>query len=76
MNGFDFLTALRQEPAWQDIPVVVVTAMDLTAEDRARLNGHVHNVLQKGTYSREQLLTEVRGLVAASVGAAATADEA
>jgi len=56
MDGFAFLEALRQQDAWRSIPVVVVTAKDLTPEDRQRLNGYVEQILQKGAYSREELL--------------------
>jgi CheY-like chemotaxis protein len=66
MNGFDFLDALRGNPDWRGIPVVVLTAMDLTAEDRRRLNGEVERILQKGASAREQLLSEI-GRVLASV---------
>ena len=48
MDGFAFLEALRQQDAWRSIPVVVVTAKDLTPEDRRRLNGYVERTLQKG----------------------------
>ena len=48
--------------------MVVITAKDLTAEDRERLNGSVVRILQKGAYGREELLAEVRALVAASIG--------
>ena len=58
---------MRQRPEWRSIPIVVVTAKDLTAEDRRRLNGSVQRVLQKGAMSREALLAEVRVLVTASV---------
>jgi hypothetical protein len=47
--------------------VVVITAKDLTPDDRQRLNGYVARILQKGTYSREELLREVRDLVAVRV---------
>jgi signal transduction histidine kinase/DNA-binding response OmpR family regulator len=59
MDGFTFIEALRQNEAWRAIPVVVVTAKDLTAEDRARLNGQVQQVLHKGSYSRDELLREM-----------------
>ena len=62
-----FAERLRAEPAWRTIPVLVVTAKDLTPEERLRLNGWVEQVLQKGAYSREELLAEVRALVRASV---------
>ena len=39
MDGFDFITELRANPAWQDIPVVVVTAKDVSEDERRRLNG-------------------------------------
>ena len=39
---------------------MVLTAKDLTDEDRRRLNGHVEAILQKGAYTREELLDEVR----------------
>jgi PAS domain S-box-containing protein len=67
MDGFAFLEALRQQDAWRSIPVVVVTAIDLTPEDRQRLNGYVEQILQKGAYSREELLHEIYHLVAACV---------
>ena len=67
MDGFAFLEALRQQDAWRSIPVVVVTAKDLTPEDRRRLNGYVERILQKGAYSHEELLREIHNLVAAYV---------
>lgn len=65
MDGFAFVEALRQHDAWRSIPIVVITAKDLTAADLQRLNGGVEQILQKGAYSREQLLREVCQLVAA-----------
>jgi signal transduction histidine kinase/CheY-like chemotaxis protein len=67
MDGFEFVAEFRRHQAWRDVPIVVVTAKDLSREDRDRLNGYVQRILQKGAYSREQLLAEVRDLVAASV---------
>jgi CheY-like chemotaxis protein len=67
LDGFAFIEALHQQDAWRSIPVVVVTAKDLTPEDRQRLNGYVEQILQKGAYSREALLTEIRDFVAACV---------
>jgi len=67
MDGFEFTAEFRRHEAWRTIPVVVVTARDLSREDRERLNGHVQKILQKGAYGREALLAEVRELVATSV---------
>ncbi len=67
MNGFDFLRELRRNQNWRMIPVIILTAKDLTVEERAQLKGNVEMVFQKGDYSRERLLEEVRDLVKASV---------
>ena len=64
MDGFGFLAAMRARPEWRHIPVIVVTAKDLTGEDRARLNGMVEDVLEKNTYTREDLMKHVREAVA------------
>jgi CheY-like chemotaxis protein len=66
MDGFEFLVELRRNDAWREIPVIVLTAKDLSVEDRERLNGSVARILQKGAYGREALLAEVRALVAAA----------
>jgi CheY-like chemotaxis protein len=60
MDGFDFAAALRRLDAWRETPILVMTAMDVSAEDRLRLNGHVLGILQKGTYSRDALLDQIR----------------
>jgi CheY-like chemotaxis protein len=67
MDGFQFLDGVRQQDAWRSIPVIVITAKELTPEDRQRLNGSVEKILQKGAYSREELIGEVRNLVTASM---------
>ena len=68
MDGFEFVDALRTREAWRHIPIVIVTAKDLTAEDRERLNGSVVRILQKGAHDQQELLAEVRALLAASIG--------
>ena len=64
MDGFEFLAKLRNERASRDIPVIVLTAADLSESDRRRLNGGVERVLQKMASSRDQLLHQLRELVA------------
>jgi CheY-like chemotaxis protein len=67
MDGFQFIAELRRYPDYRQIPVIVITAMELTEADRVRLNGGVQQVLQKGSYSRDELLQEVHDLVISSV---------
>ena len=57
MDGFEFLDELRSRPDWQDIPVVVITAKDLTEKDRVRLNGGVERIIQKS--DRDEMLRQL-----------------
>jgi CheY-like chemotaxis protein len=59
MDGFTFAEHVRDHPEWRSIPIVVVTAHDLTALERKRLNGHVETILQKAGRSRDDLLAHV-----------------
>ena len=63
MDGFQFVDHVRQHEAWRAIPIVVVTAKDLTAEDRRRLNGYVTEIIQKDSRGQEELLAEVSKMV-------------
>src|SRR3989442_9094060 len=67
MDGFQFLDEVRKHEEWRPIPVIVITAKELTPEDHQKLNGSVEKILQKGAYSREDLIREVRDLVTASL---------
>jgi CheY-like chemotaxis protein len=65
MDGFEFLEELRRDAGGDTIPVVVVTAKDLTPEERETLGLKRDRILEKGGRSRERLLEEVRTLVRA-----------
>src|SRR5262245_16712857 len=47
MDGFQVIATLRREAPWRDIPVIVITALDLDAKARERLNCGVQSVLVK-----------------------------
>ena len=57
MDGFEFMDQLRGRPDWREIPVVVITAKDLTEEDRNRLNGGVERIIQKS--NRDEMLRQL-----------------
>lgn len=56
VSGFDVVDAIRANPDTQGTPILVVTAKDLTPEDKQRLNGHITALLQKGTFAAVDLL--------------------
>ena len=59
MDGFAFMQALRQREDGRALPVIVITAKELTEEDRRRLRGQGTQILQKGRFQPEELLRQV-----------------
>ena len=60
VSGFEVARALRESEHTARIPILVLTAKDLTAEDHARLNGDVSAILAKASFSTSELLAELR----------------
>ncbi|HXI11153.1 MAG TPA: response regulator [Thermoanaerobaculia bacterium] len=69
MDGFEFAAEVRRHPEWRSIPIVVVTAQDLSNDDRRRLSGHVESIVRKRGDSRDSLLAQVRDLLEGSSAA-------
>jgi CheY-like chemotaxis protein/nitrogen-specific signal transduction histidine kinase len=59
MDGFEFVDRVREKVEWAQIPIVVLTAYDLTKDDRRRLNGYVETIIQKAGGTREVLLLQL-----------------
>jgi PAS domain S-box-containing protein len=60
VNGFDVVEALSEDPDTARIPILVVTAKEITAEERAKLNGFVTTIMEKTEFSRDRFRAEVR----------------
>jgi CheY-like chemotaxis protein len=58
MSGFDVLESLRREPVLSDVPVIVFTGRELSAEEDARLHTMARSIVVKGVESPERLLDE------------------
>jgi CheY-like chemotaxis protein len=54
---------LRARPEWHDIPVIVLTAKDLTEKDRKLLSGRVEQIVEKGAGSNEQVVKLIHGVL-------------
>jgi len=63
MDGFGFLEAFGREPSFRDIPVLVVTAKDLSDEERSELDRRVRGIFPKDFSSAEDLAAKIRTLV-------------
>jgi adenylate cyclase len=63
MDGFQLVAEIQRHPAWCRIPVIVVTARDLSADDRARLNSGIETVLMKEKFTPAHLIEQVRRAV-------------
>lgn len=56
VDGFEVIDTLKADPDLQHIPVVVITAKELTARERARLNDQVNLLLRKGSSIDEEII--------------------
>jgi threonine synthase len=63
IDGFQVLDALKSDPLTASIPVIVVTAKELTPYEKQRLKGNIYALMQKGEFMNDELLDEVRALV-------------
>jgi PAS domain S-box-containing protein len=60
VNGFEVAVALKESPDTARIPILAVTAKQITAEDRAKLNGSVTTIIDKAEFDRDRFTAEVR----------------
>jgi threonine synthase len=63
MDGFGVLDRLKSDADTADIPVIVVTAKELTQNEKDRLQGQIQSLMQKGDFLSDDLLDEVRSLI-------------
>jgi len=59
MDGFEFLDILRSKEEWTGIPVIIVTAKDLTNDEREQLRGSAHRIVEKGSSSPEDIVRQL-----------------
>lgn len=59
MDGFELLNILKDNDEWKKIPIIVITSKDLTEEDYSFLTANVDTVIQKGKYTRKELIKRI-----------------
>ena len=59
VSGFDVIHTLRNHPKAKDIPILILTAKELTAEDKKMLRGEFERIIQKAKFSKRDLLHEI-----------------
>jgi signal transduction histidine kinase/DNA-binding response OmpR family regulator len=64
VSGFEVVNALKLDPATAGIPIVIVTARDLSAADREKLSGHIHELVDKTEFDEGRFIGEVRRALA------------
>ncbi|MPN06970.1 hypothetical protein SDC9_154227 [bioreactor metagenome] len=63
MDGFQVMDTLQLNNDTKDIPIIVITAKELTPAEKSRLKGHIQSLMQKGDFMSDELLDEVRALL-------------
>lgn len=63
MDGFQVMDELQKRNETKDIPVIVITAKELTPAEKERMKGHIQTLMQKGDFMSDELLDEVRVLL-------------
>lgn len=60
MSGFEVVDILRRDDNTKDIPVFVLTAKEITKEDREALDGHIKRLMTKGNFDKQILIYEIK----------------
>ena len=63
MDGFQFVVEMRRVAKWRTIPIVVVTAKNLSEAERRQLQGEVVGLIERGGLARDEFLPHLRELV-------------
>jgi threonine synthase len=63
IDGFSVLNAIKADPKTAHVPVIVVTAKELTAQEKSRLDGQIQSLMTKGEFMNDDLLEEVKALI-------------
>jgi CheY-like chemotaxis protein len=63
MNGFEFIDEVRKHPEFAKIPIIVISAHDLSNKERSLLLQHTQLIIKKGEYSRQELINNIETIL-------------
>ncbi len=63
VDGFTVMETMQAHKETSDIPIIVITAKELTGAEKERLKGHIQSLMQKGNFLSDELLDEVKTLI-------------
>ncbi|MGH9765326.1 MAG: response regulator, partial [Blastocatellia bacterium] len=63
MDGFEVIDRMTLNPDWKAIPIVLVTARDLSHEERRALDIPMVRIIQKGSFTRDELLADINSIL-------------
>jgi threonine synthase len=63
VDGFSVMDILQSQKETRDIPIIVITAKELTTNEKLRLKGRIQALMQKGNFISEGLLEEVKSVI-------------
>jgi len=63
MDGFEFVDIIKSDKSFSEIPIIILTAMDIDGAIRTQLQGQVQNILVKGAYDHSQLLKKIGQII-------------
>ncbi len=67
MSGFEVVDVLRKDERTKDIPIIVLTAKEITREDREILDGHIKKLMTKANFDKKTLIMEIKKCLAKHV---------
>jgi len=70
ISGFDVVEVLKHDPKLAAVPILILTAKGVAAEDRRRLNGYVEKIIQKSDFAAAEFIAEVRRALSSKTAAA------
>ena len=60
VDGFEVIRNLKQSEETKDIPIIIVSAKQLTQEEVEYLNTNIEKIIRKGNFSKEELLKDIK----------------